>query len=485
MALGQIDYGLYGLIGGLTAFIAFFNSILASANSRFYAYSVGSASVADDKVGALEECRHWFNTALSVHLVIPLILIMLGYPLGRYAIEHWLTIPIERVGACIWVLRFVCVSCFVAMINVPFTAMYTAKQYIAELTIYSFVTSTLNVIVLYYMVTHPAEWLVRFAAWACMLTVVPQIIICVRALLIFPECKIIVAYMWNRDRLRRIAAFSLWQAMGNFCGLLRTQGMSIVVNKFFGATMNAAQTIGNTVQGHCFTLAAAMQGAFVPVITQACGAKDFRKMNEYVIRVCKFNMILSLLFIIPISLELPMVLKLWLKNPPEFAIGLCYCAMAHHLVSACTVGHMVAVNASGKIAAYYVVLSLISIFTLPIAVVIGLLWRNVYAIMGVVVVMECLNSIGRILFARREVGASVRKWLKDVLRPTILVVITCVAIGSIPKMWMQPSLSRVLSTSMLCVMSFVPIIWFGVLSLTEKAFVRGKIMTLKTMFMAK
>ena len=474
MALGEVDYGLNGLVGGLTVFIAFFNNILASANARFYAFSIGEASVAQDKSAALEECRCWFNTALSVHTVVPFVVIALGYPIGVYAIEKFLTIPADRIDACIWVFRFVSLSCFVGMVNVPFTAMYGAKQYIAELTIYSFVTSTLNVIVLYYMVSHPAVWLVKYAAWTCALSVVPQIIICIRACAIFPECRVNVAYMWDWSRLKRVGAFSFWQILGTMCGLLRVQGMTIVVNKFFGAAMNAAQTVGNTVQAQCNTLASAMQGAFVPVITQACGAGNYKKMNEFVIRVCKFNVLLSAIFMIPLALELPEVMRIWLKNPPEFAVGLCYCAMAHHIVQTCTVGHMVAVNASGRIAAYHIVLSIINVFTVPFAVVAGLIWRNVYIVMGVVVIMEAVNSIGRIIFARYVVGTSIRAWINGVFWPLFFSMSICAAIGVLPRFAMQSSFSRVCVTVLACETVLLPLVWKILLSQSEREYVVEK-----------
>ena len=475
MALGQVDYGLNGLIGGLTVFIAFFNSVLASANARFYAYSIGAAATAENKAMALEECRHWFNTALSVHTVVPFLVVAIGYPVGAYAIEQWLTIPMDRVEACIWVFRFVCISCFFGMINVPFSAMYGAKQYIAELTIYGFVTSTLNVIVLYYMVSHPDVWLVKYAAWTCLLSIVPQIIICIRACCIFPECKIKLSYMWDISRLRKVGAFSFWQIMGVMCGLLRNQGMSIVVNKFFGATMNAAQAIGNTVQGHCNTLAGAMQGAFVPVITQACGAGDYKKMNEFVIRVCKFNVLLSAIFMLPLAIELPEVMRIWLKEPPAFAIGLCYCAMIHHLVRTCTVGHMVAVNASGRIATYHIVLSVINIFTIPISVAVGLAWKNVYLVMSVVVVLEAVNSLGRIIFARYIVGTSIRAWVNDVFWPLFCSLAVCSILGSIPSLLMQRSFSRVCITTVVCEIVLLPLSWYVLLSKGERAFLTKKL----------
>ena len=475
MALGEVDFGLYGLIGGLIVFMTFFNGILAGANARFYAFSVGAAKVAEDKILAIEECRHWFNTALSVHIVIPLVIMAIGYPLGEYAVRNWLTIPIDRVEACVWVFRFVCVSSFVAMISVPFSAMYTAKQYIAELTIYGVIATTAHFIILYYMVSHPGVWLTKYAFWSCLMAVVPQVIICFRALCVFPECHIRLSYMWDKQRIKRISVFGFWQAFGNFCGMLRVQGMSIVVNKFFGAAMNAAQSLGNSVQGHCVSLAAAMQGAFTPVITQACGAGDYKKMNEYVIRTCKFNMVLSLIFILPLSLELPMIMKLWLKTPPDFAVGLCYCALVLYLIKACTVGHMVAVNAKGAISGYYSVLSGINICTVPIAVAVGFLWRNVYMMMGAVIFMEIINSIGRIYFAKRETDTSVRSWVTSVLMPVVFVGFICIVVGAIPRMLLNSSLVRLGATTITCEFVFFPLVWCVVLSSDEKQFLIDKI----------
>ncbi|MGN0826402.1 MAG: hypothetical protein ACI4QD_00520, partial [Kiritimatiellia bacterium] len=37
-ALGKLDFGLYGVVGGMTVFIAFLNTLLSTATGRFYAY---------------------------------------------------------------------------------------------------------------------------------------------------------------------------------------------------------------------------------------------------------------------------------------------------------------------------------------------------------------------------------------------------------------------------------------------------------------
>jgi O-antigen/teichoic acid export membrane protein len=474
MALGEVDYGLYGLVGGLVVFISFFNNILAGANSRFYAFTIGAANTASDKAAALEESRRWFNVSLFVHMWIPIVLVAIGYPIGVYAIEHWLTIPSERILSCVWVFRFVCASCFVAMINVPFSAMYGARQYLAELTIYSFIQSTLNAVILYYMITHPGVWIVKYAAWTCIINVIPQIFICLRACIVFPECHLSTSYMWDVDRLKKLGGFAGWQFIGCLCGMLRTQGMMIVINKFFGATMNAAQAIGNHVQGQCTSFAGAMQGAFVPVITQACGAGDYIKMNKFVIRTCKFNVLLSLMFMVPLAIELPQVMKLWLGNPPSYSVGLCYCAMLFYIVGCCTVGHMVAVIATGKIASYYLTLGSISIFTLPLAILAGYIFRDVFVVSACVIFMECINSVGRIYFAKLYCGTSVGEWFKNVFIPLLASLLFPVAVGILPRFCMAESFLRVCVTTILCEAVYLPLSWFVSLSDEERKFVINK-----------
>ena len=91
MALGNESFGLFGVVGSLVLFVSFLNIQFSSALSRFYAFSIGKANTSIDKSVALDECRNWFTTGFMIHTILPLFLIMVGYPLGRMAIvSGWL-----------------------------------------------------------------------------------------------------------------------------------------------------------------------------------------------------------------------------------------------------------------------------------------------------------------------------------------------------------------------------------------------------------
>ena len=477
-ALGQVDFGLYGLVGGLTVFIGFFNLLLSVATSRFYAFSVGQAVKAKaegNEESGLEECRKWFSTAVLLHTVIPCALIAVGYPIGIYAIEHWLTVPADRLDACFWVFRFVCISCFVGMINVPFQAMYTAKQYIAELTIYSFVQTTATFGFVWFMVAHPGDWLAKYALGTCVVAVVPQLLICHRALKVFPECRFNSSYAWSLSRMKQLGSFAFWQAFGGLGAIARGQGIQILINKYFGPAFNASMSIANQVSAQSQTLASSLQGAFSPAITTACGAGDYDRMRSLAFRTCKFGMLLGLIFIIPLALELETVLKLWLVNPPPYTKELCWCILLATVIDKSSAGHMLAVAAKGKIAAYQAFLGGSLIMTLPIAWLFVEMGRGVASIGWAIVIGTLMCAWGRVWFARRLVGMGARHWLFRLLAPVAITIILTGLVGYSTRLFMAPGFCRVLATACFCELVLLPLSWFVLLDGSERQFVFNKI----------
>ena len=475
MSLGTVDYGLFGVVGGLTAFISFFNTLLAGALGRFYAYSIGKASVSTSSRSGLTECRRWFSIAVMVHTIVPTVLVTLGYGLGVWAVRNFLSIPAERISDCVVLFRLVCISTFVGMVNVPFTAMYTAKQYIAELTLYSVVTTIANFLFIYHMVTTPGRWLVGYGVWMCCASVVPQLIICVRAIQVFPECRFSLAYCFDRARVRQLYGFSFWQMFGSLGWLVRAQGISIFVNKMFGPSVNAAMSVASSVNAHTSTLSAAMQGAFTPAITSACGAGDDELMRKMAFRANRLGMLLAIVFILPCALELPMVLVLWLKDPPEYATMLCLAMMVSLVIDKSSLGQSIAVYAKGRMALYQCVLGLALIMALPIAMIFAYFHFGVFSVALSLVVSACICALGRVYFGRTLAGMSSRVWFTECFAPIVLVTIASGVVGCVPHLFMERSILRIFVTAAASESAFALFCWLFVLPQGERTFVVERI----------
>lgn len=473
MSLGQVDYGLFGVVGVLTSFVGFFNGILSVSVSRFYAYCVGQSATAEDKIEALEQSRRWFNTALLVHTVIPIILIIVGYPCGVWAIENWLEIPVERVMACKWVFRVGCISCFVSMVNVPFNAMYFAKQYIAELTIYSFVQTFVNIMCLYYMVSHPRDWLIGYSIVVCAITILPQIIICLRALRVFPECKFVRKYFLELHRLPELFKFVGWQTFGLTGQLVKGQGIAVLINKAFGAKVNAAMTVANSVNTQAATLSSAMLSAFTPAITQAYGAGLIDEVRRLAFRASKFGVALILIFVVPLIVDLDLVLTLWLKDPPMHSNVLCLGVVVALLCEKSTYGHMIAMNARGQIAAYQAVVGTVILCSLPIAWMLVTCGCGVVSVAIALIVTAVLASLGRIYFSRCLVGMGFYEWMVNLVTPNLIVIAAAMPIGYYVRGLMEPTFLRLLGVTCGCEFVLIPLIWTLVLEKSEREYVLG------------
>ena len=473
-ALGEVDFGLYGVVGGLTVFIAFFNSVLAYSIGRFYALSVGASLKKGNEDNGLEECRRWFTIAVVVHTLVPSVLLIVGYPVGEWAVRSFLTIPPDRLESCVWVFRFVCISCFLGMVSVPFNAMYTAKQYIAELTVYAFVTTLCNFCFLYYMVTHPGFWLMKYAAWACLMSVLPQLVISVRGYFLFRECRFLWRYALDRVRFASLFRYTGWQMLGNLGSVARGQGMAVLVNKYFGPSVNAAMTIGNTVNGQANALAGAMQCAFMPAITTAYGAGDMAKTKSLMYRACKFGVLLSFIFTLPLCIEMDEVLRLWLVTPPEYTAGLCMSMMIALIIDKTTIGHMTVVHATGRIAKYQLLLGGLLIATLPIAWLFFHLGLGVYSLCFAIVGTIAACAWGRVFFTRAYIGEPVHEWLRKVFVPLSITMAMTVIFGFVPRLFMLPGVLRICITSVFCEVALLPCAWFIVLDSSEREFVCSK-----------
>ena len=476
-ALGQVDFGLYAVVGGMAMFLSFLNIQLAGAISRYYAYAIGEAKVAVDPAHGLRECQAWFTTAVLIHTIVPLVLVTVGWPLGIYAIENgWIDVPAERLDACLWVWRFVCIFSFLGMVAVPFQAMYTAKQYIAELTIYSFIQTIARTAFIYYMVISPRDWLVPYALAMGVVGVLPLAVICLRAYKVFSECRIIPSVFKEWNRVRDVAGYAIWTAIGGVGYVASHECMGILHNNFFGARVVGAFGISQTVSAEAASLTGALQGAFQPAITTACGSGDMHGMREMAFRVCKVGTLLTLMFAIPMALEIDEVLRIWLKTPPPYAASMCLCTLAFIVIEKFSSGHLTAVNATGQIAKFQVVRGILRTLVIPFALVFAWLgWGPVAATMALPISVIFVD-IGDVFMARNRVGMSVRRWVREVVVSIGVMTMLVFVVGLIPRFFCPASFWRIVLTTMFSLGAMVPCAWFIVLSKNERIFIRHKIL---------
>lgn len=473
LSLGEADFGLYGVVGGLTAFVAFFNVLLSQAVARFYAYYYGVSR--NDQLLGVQMSKAWFNTALFVHSIISIVLIIIGYPLGVYAIHNILTIPHIKIAQCVWVWRFSCLACFVSMLNVPFQAMFNARQEIAELTVYSVGSTICNFFFVMYMSMHHKEWLVDYSLWMAMIVIVPQLLICFRACVRYRECRIDFSLMINQDRLRELFNFAGSRFIGGLSQLFCTNGLNIIVNILLGPTRNAVMTIGTNVSGQCNMLASSFVGAFSPAVTNAAGEDDEIKMRSLMYNACILSSAGSLIFTIPLLVEIDQVLKLWLVAPPRWCASICSVMLLGNILETVSCGLWMGILAKGKIKAFQIFESISWFAVVPVSIVLIIAGMDVLGAAFSLLLARMIAVYIKLYFAQRECGIRVKEWLVRVGTTTLVVLLVGCIVGLPVRFCMADSILRILVNTVVIEAILIPMMWFYMLPNSLRAHLVSKL----------
>jgi O-antigen/teichoic acid export membrane protein len=466
MALGDVDFGLYGVVGGLISIIIFFNTAMTVGVARFYAYAIGR----EEREGAdgSDELKRWFNTAVSIHAVLPLISLFVGFPVGLYAIENWLTVPPDRIDAALWVFKMSMVTGAVNVFTVPFSAMFAARQHLFELAFFDIAKSILFFVGAFILLRVNDDRLIFYASYMTVISAGIPLLVSIRAVIKYNACRVRLSYLFNRSYLRELFGFIGWKIFGISCLVGRTQGSPVLINLFFGPQVNAAYSIANRVSIQATTISTAMMRAFQPAITSMEGRGERERVLTTSLQVCKFGTLLVLIFVIPLMLEMEFVLRLWLVQAPEHAGVLCQWLLAMLVVDRVTAGHMLAVNAKGKIALYELVQGSLLLLALPVG------WFLFSRGMGPVGIGYALFGsmtaycIGRLVFAKKLLGLPIGIWVRQVGLPMAGIIVSASAIAWFTIRFFEEGVLRVLisgSASALVILIFG---WFVVLKPRER-----------------
>ena len=467
MGLGKVDFGLFAVVGTVVTFITFINSVMSQSASRHLAYAIGKG----------EDVRQWFNASLSVHTIVPLLLVAVGYPIGTYVVAHGLTIPAERIDACQWVFRLSLLTAFFSMASVPFGALYIAKQRIAEQSMYGVASTCINCVLAYVMLSWNGDRLVFYSVYLTCVSLGMLAIYVVRSWCIFPESHLDFSAWWDRAKVKALFSFAGWNALGAFGWLVKNQGLVILVNKFYGPAVNAAMGVAQQVSGQVNSLSNALMGALTPEIVSTEGAGDRARMLRLSMSANRFASLLLFVFAFPLCLEMEYVLTLWLKHPPEWSVLFCQLTLLGMFFNNLTTGHAIAMGANGKIAAYQITMGGMMVLSLPVAYVGCRCGLAPWIVLVVSAVTMGALSLGRVFWARRLVEMPVRAWLGGlVLRFAALTLIEALLLVPL-RFAMNESFVRLCVTSVLSGVLTIICAMVFVLSPQERGFIADKVRT--------
>lgn len=470
-SLGIEDYGIYNVVGGFVAMFTVFSNALSAAIQRFITFEIGK-----EKDGRIKSV---FSTSVTIMIVIAIVLMVASDIVGIWFINNKMVLPDDRIYAATWVLHFSIITFGINLISVPYNAAIIAHERLSAFAYISIYEVVFKLIICYCLFISPVDRLILWAVMLALLQVSVRFIYGLYCKRHFEECS--YTPMIDKSLFKDIAAYAGWSTFGLVAFTCYTQGLNMLLNIFFGPIVNAARGIAVQVQHAVQGFSTNFQVAMNPQIIKSYAQNDMDRLYTLLFSATRYCFYMLLFLSLPIVLETPMILSIWLGEYPEHTVNFIRLILILITFDSSFGGPIsTAQTATGKIKIYQIVVGGIMLLILPIAYLILKIFHTCpetvyYVYMGAVV----FAHLARMIIIRGMINLSLTRYFKNVIMPIVYVVVTALPIPLTAYYYMPKdsygSLLVVCILSVACV-SFA-VYNFGVTA-SERGIVNSKIKTI-------
>ena len=458
-ALGQSDYGVYSVVAGVVAMLAFVTNALVTTTQRFLSVSHGKNDP--------QKLHQIFGNSMLLHLIIGGAMTIVLCILGSWVIHHILNIDAERIAAAHWVYYAAALMLLLSFITAPIRALFIARENIVYISIVDVVDGVLKLLIAIGLLHIQYDKLISYAALMTGINLVNLLAFAIYAACKFPEFHLPKLKEWNQQLIKELSTFAGWTTYSAGCIIARNQGIAVVLNWFYGTIINSAYGIAQQVLGAVLFVSTSIINAINPQLMKAEGANNREKMIVLSRYTSKYSFLLLALVAIPIIAEMDTLLQWWLGEVPAHTSMFCRFMLIAALCDQVSVGLTSANQAIGDIKKF----TLIFYTTKLLVIIAGWICLHyglpIVSIMWCYVIIELLTSLARLPLMKWIAGIAIIPFCKHVFGRIILPLAAMIAVCYMITNNLHLSY-RVLITAGVSATVGVVMIWLTALDQTEK-----------------
>ena len=186
----------------------------------------------------------------------------------------------------------------------------------------------------------------------------------------------------------------------------------------------------------------------------------------------KISFILLYFLALPVFLELPYLLDLWLVNVPPHVHIFTRIIILESLCETLGSPMITSLLATGKIKWYQIVVGSVMLLNIPISYALLKMGLPISIPLLVSLVLTALALILRLWFCKRLISLSIRKYICKVLMPLGAVLLLSPLLPTIVSINMNESFFRLLITALVSLISVGACVYFLGLSCNERCLVQ-------------
>lgn len=469
--LGIEDYGIYNVVGGFVAMFSLISNSLSSAVSRFLTFELGK--------GNQERLKRMFSTSLLIHVCLAGVILLMGETLGIWFLNTQMTIPPIRLNAANCVFQASMVSFILGLLGVPYNASIVSHERMGAFAYIGILDILLRLFIVLFIAYSPWHF-DRLIVYALLLVAVSISLQCIYLFYChknFEECRLRLSF--DKACWKEMGAFAGWNFVGCTAGLLKEQGVNILLNLFVGPVLNAARGVAGSVNAAIYSFAGNFMTALNPQITKSYASGDYSYMMSLVERGSRFSFYILFILALPVLFETDFILTFWLKQYPAHTVNFVRLVL---LLSLCDVLSNTLVTlqlATGKIRNYQLAVGGMLLMNFPLSYVCLKVGFPPESTLIVAVVVSVCCLVLRLVFLRYMLCFSIKKYLRKVCLNVLLVVIVAVFVPALVYARMPDGWERFISVSLVCILSAgITVYWIGC-TVSERRFIRNRVAAIR------
>lgn len=420
-ALGESDFGIYGVVGGVVAMFTIISGSLSAAITRFITFEMGKGSH-----GRLATV---FSCAVTIQVLLALIVLVIAEPTGIWFIENKMNVPSDRLEAAHWVYQFSLLTFVINIVSVPYNASIIAHERMAAFAAVGIFEGLAKLAVAFLIMHSPTDRLVYYSFLMCVVAVGVRMAYTVYCRRNFDECRF--RFVWDGKLMREMSAFAGWNFIGVASGALRDHGGNILINIFSGPVANAARAVSVQLGGAVQSFVTNFMTAVSPQITKSYAADDRDYTMSLVFRSSRYAYFLLFIIALPVLMQTDFLLDLWLKDIPERSASFVRLALVLSL-SECISNPLVTLMlATGRIRNYQIIVGGLQLLNLPVSYLVLKAGAPPESILAVAVVISQICLFARLFMLRGMTGLSISRFIIQVY----MRILTVSAVAALPSWW--------------------------------------------------
>ena len=432
-ALGVEDYGIQNVVSGFVTMFAFLNTSMSNGVQRFYNFSLGKKDI--------YTVTDVYNSALLIQALLAVILLVLLETVGIWYMYNKMVIPAERFTAALWVFQFSVASLVVLVMQIPYSAAimaYERMDYFAYVSIFD-VFAKLGVA--YAVMIAEVDKLILYGGLNLLVTLIGFLLYFIYAKKHFKDLS--YSRKQSQSLFKPMLSFSGWNIFGSFSYMIKSQGLNMLLNLFYGPVVNAARGVSNMVMS-------AMQGfqsniviAFRPQLVQSYASEEYERVKILFFSLSKFSFVMLSVLSIPVIFELNLILKIWLGDVvPDYTIPFTILVLVNMIISSLNTPVSQVVHATGKMRNYQIGTSVVVCLILPAAWIALKLGYNPTSVYWVSLIFTFINQAVCNVLLKKVFSYSISEYLKSVIFPCIIFSIVAAIIPYTITLVLDESLFR-------------------------------------------